>query len=851
MKKVMKKWLGIMCTMLIMSYVHAQNGTSVNVHPCPQVVKTNGDSIFIKAPVRLYGQDEADQYAVQKLRELFPIENNKKNYPVYIGERGDKAVKKYATQIPNAAGGYYLSVSPEKIVIAGHDERGTYYALQTFIQLFRNSSLPVVEITDYPAVAYRGTVEGFYGRPWSHENRISQLKFYGANKLNTYIYGPKDDPYHSCPNWRKPYPAEEAKHLQELVEIAKANKVDFVWAIHPGQDIKWNDEDRNLLLNKFEMMYQLGVRSFAVFFDDISGEGTDPNRQAELLNFLHQNFVLVKKDVTPLIMCPTQYNKSWSDPKPGTYLDILGDKLDPSVQIMWTGDRVISDITTEGLQWINRRIKRPAYVWWNFPVSDYVRNHLLLGRAYGLDTTARALMSGFVSNPMERAEASKIAIYCVADYSWNPNRYDSYQSWENAIRYLLPEDAGALRVFATHNSDLGPNGHGYRREESVDIKPTAEKVLADRNNNIFNNSDYQTIRQEFENIRQAAATLMKSKENPGLIIEMLPWLKQFELLGQAGCDLIDLLPQLSDTLIHADVIWEKYARILKLAELKEQNDRSYNQNPHQPGVKTGSLVMQPFVDNCTQWIGDKMYNRLNQNDKATNKQSETQPQLETDITQLSSLPLQTTEQTVGITPILETVKIKPGEYMGIKLPFVLTSGSLEINLNNNKLTEWGNIEYSEDNKNWTKLDGTLRNTNFSAKLDDKNIRQIRLRNTSDKAIDAHLKKWSITSEQLSGKKGNRFRMLDEDLQSAYTLEGTTTLENPNGKQVSGLTILLTPEAENVQITAIGKSGKKYSDNTNKHLLYTCSFMNYPEEIISVELNSTQAVSINEIIWNMK
>ena len=91
--------------------------------------------------------------------------------------------------------------------------------------------------------------------------------------MNTYIYGPKDDPYHSSPNWRKPYPEKEAAQIKDLVKEAAANKVDFVWAIHPGLDIKWTDEDRMNVLNKFGMMYDLGVRSFAVFFDDISGEG--------------------------------------------------------------------------------------------------------------------------------------------------------------------------------------------------------------------------------------------------------------------------------------------------------------------------------------------------------------------------------------------------------------------------------------------------------------------------------------------------------------------------------------------------------------------------------------------------
>ena len=117
--------------------------------------------------------------------------------------------------------------------------------------------------------------------------------------MNTYIYGPKDDPYHSAPNWRLPYPDKEAAQLQELVAVANENEVDFVWAIHPGQDIKWNKEDRDLLLAKFEKMYQLGVRSFAVFFDDISGEGTNPQKQAELLNYIDEKFAQVKSGYKP------------------------------------------------------------------------------------------------------------------------------------------------------------------------------------------------------------------------------------------------------------------------------------------------------------------------------------------------------------------------------------------------------------------------------------------------------------------------------------------------------------------------------------------------------------------------
>jgi len=400
--------------------VFAQN---VSLQPPPQQLIVQNKTIDLPAVYQLNGGEEANPHAVKVLKELLSgKQSSKKGMLISIGEKGDKSVRKYSRRIPDHEEGYYLSVNEKEIVLAGNDERGTYYALQTFAQLLKDGKLPEVEIKDYPSGRRGGCVKGVAGPPGPRQPRLSQLKFYGKNKMNTYIYGPKDDPYHSAPNWRLPYPDKEAAQLQELVAVANENEVDFVWAIHPGQDIKWSQEDRDLLLAKFEKMYQLGVRSFAVFFDDISGEGTNPQKQAELLNYIDEKFAQVKPDINQLVMCPTEYNKSWSNPN-GNYLTTLGDKLNPSIQIMWTGDRVISDITRDGISWINERIKRPAYIWWNFPVSDYVRDHLLLGPVYGNDTTIAKEMSGFVTNPMEHAESSKIAIYSVASYAWNPAKY--------------------------------------------------------------------------------------------------------------------------------------------------------------------------------------------------------------------------------------------------------------------------------------------------------------------------------------------------------------------------------------------------------------------------------------------
>ena len=567
----------------------AQN---VSLQPPPQQLIVQNKTIDLPAVYQLNGGEEANPHAVKVLKELLSgKQSSKKGMLISIGEKGDKSVRKYSRQIPDHKEGYYLSVNEKEIVLAGNDERGTYYALQTFAQLLKDGKLPEVEIKDYPSVRYRGVVEGFYGTPWSHQARLSQLKFYGKNKMNTYIYGPKDDPYHSAPNWRLPYPDKEAAQLQELVAVANENEVDFVWAIHPGQDIKWNKEDRDLLLAKFEKMYQLGVRSFAVFFDDISGEGTNPQKQAELLNYIDEKFAQVKPDINQLVMCPTEYNKSWSNPN-GNYLTTLGDKLNPSIQIMWTGDRVISDITRDGISWINERIKRPAYIWWNFPVSDYVRDHLLLGPVYGNDTTIAKEMSGFVTNPMEHAESSKIAIYSVASYAWNPAKYDTWQTWKDAIRTILPSAAEELECFAMHNSDLGPNGHGYRREESMDIQPAAERFLkAFKEGKNYDKADFETLQYTFERMKESADILLMNTENKPLIVEITPWVHQFKLTAEMGEEVLKMVEGRNES-----YFLRKYNHVKALQQQMFYIDQTSNQNPYQPGVKTATRVIKPLID---------------------------------------------------------------------------------------------------------------------------------------------------------------------------------------------------------------------------------------------------------------
>lgn len=596
----MKNMVLLLCILFLCSWAEA-DAQGFHLQPTPQKYVGSEDSVFIPARYSLQvGATLRGSAAEQLLAGLFPDAAVTADFSVCIGMKGDKSVRKYAARIPKQAEGYYLKIDKEGIVVAGADRRGVFYGVQTLVQLIALPKLPLVEVTDYPDVPYRGVVEGFYGVPWSREARLSQLDFYGRNKMNIYIYGPKDDPYHSSPNWRKPYPAQEAEQLKELVECARRNEVLFYWAIHPGKDIRWNTEDRDLLMEKFESMYRLGIRAFAVFFDDISGEGTSAEKQVELLNDIYHNFVKVKGDVAPLLMCPTEYNRLWTKLE-GGYLATLGGKLHPDIGILWTGDKVVACIDKPTMQFVNPLLKRKAFIWWNFPVSDYVRDRLLLGAVYGNGTDIDDDISAFISNPMEHAEASKIALFSIADYAWNMDAYKSDASWRRAVRYLMPGHAAALQVFASHNSDLGGNEHDFRREESEQIHPALERLLdAYCREGKREVAAASAVTEECERMIASADLLLASDENPALIKEISPWLIQFKLLGEYGREVLCMLAAQCDG---KKTELEKAASHAKaLQVLMKKIDATYNQNGFQPGVKTGSCHLKPAFDRLYQEV---------------------------------------------------------------------------------------------------------------------------------------------------------------------------------------------------------------------------------------------------------
>ena len=654
------------------------------VNPVPQEV-TAQDAIF-EAPAQWTinaDKKHLTGYIYDALMTASPEAAKKADFKVTLGVRGEGKVSKYKKNIPAKSEGYFMKVTDKEVVIAGNDEKGLYYGVQTLLGMMNEGKLEACTITDWPDVPFRGTVEGFYGTPWSHEARKSQLEFYGRNKMNVYIYGPKDDPWHRD-KWREPYPEVEANRIAELVNVAKANGVNFYWAIHPGVDIKWNDQDRDYLMAKLEVMYQLGVRSFAVFFDDIWGEGAKADKQAALLNYIDDNFVQVKKDVAPLILCPTEYNKSWANEEKG-YLRTLGKELNEGIEVMWTGNSVVACIDKPTMEWINERIQRKGYIWLNFPVNDFVRDHILMGPAYGNGLDIATDVSGFVSNPMEYAETSKISLYGIADYCWNMEAYDYQSNWEKSLKDILPSNHEALRTFALYNKDLGPNGHGFRREEGDELKDIVKAALEGDQYAVA------MLNVKCNELEIACDILLNEKNNPQLIHEIRPWVLQGKNIAAYGraVSLMSMFAPMKEnnastsTLINFENLYQQARSLQK--QMFDLENNSAMRHPYQIGTKVATKVMLPTLNKLFTQATEK-YNEIQ--GTQLNTTAEYNPyKLTSTVAQLALLPIKLNGDVIEITPSNEVINWQAGGELVLETETTITFQGLDFNFGVNNVAQ--------------------------------------------------------------------------------------------------------------------------------------------------------------------
>ncbi|WP_374705478.1 beta-N-acetylglucosaminidase domain-containing protein [Streptomyces sp. AJS327] len=593
------------------------------VFPRPHTLRARGPFVPVTREVVLVSEPGADPHALEAirkvlrgagaraLRETGPGDSapdsgaERDSLVVRVGRNAAPTLRALRAPAPGdlPPGGYRLAVGEVAgrghVALDGAGADGLFHAAQTLRQLVTTraagTGFPGVTVRDLPGTPVRGVTEGFYGQPWTREQRLEQLDFLGRTKQNRYLYAPGDDPYRQAARWRDPYPAEQRAAFRDLTRRADANHVVFGWAVSLGQGFCFaSDDDRRALLRKLDAMRALGVGAFQLQFDSVSYRewhcGQDADRygsgpeaaahaQSELANAVAGHLARRHPEVAPLSVMPTEFYQDGAS----AYRDALAQRLDDGVEVAWSGVGVVPRAITGGQLRETRAAfgGHPLVTMDNYPVNDFAPKRLFLGPSQGRDPAVADGSAALLSNAMEQPTASRVPLFTAADFAWNPRGYRPRESWRAAVDDLAGGPTAdratraAVHALAAHHSSsvLGA-------EESAYLRPLLSAFWT-----AHDRRDGPALRRAAARLRSAFGTMSEASRRvpAALRAEARPWLTQLERFGEGGRHAVDMLT--AQAANDGPAAWRAQ---LELRRLRAETRRSE--------VTVGKGVLAPFLD---------------------------------------------------------------------------------------------------------------------------------------------------------------------------------------------------------------------------------------------------------------
>lgn len=711
------------------------------IYPTPHQQVAGTGTVSLTPTVTLVAETGIDSYTVDRAKQVLTEHGLKVETAdapsttqanLFLGIAGsDGAADKQATALGltrdvfTTAGKFdrhILSLTANgghaDIVALGETTNATFFALASLEQMLDQGTtdLPTTTLYDYADQQSRGIVEGYYGYPYSVSVKKDLMRFMMRYKMNTYLYGAKSDPYHSQ-YWQDAYPtsitAQQEKNgwlsqamVKDITDESHATKVNFIWAIHPGNNFVGDANVINQIMGKFEKMHDLGVRQFAVFVDDVSVPSSDADMKtnADRLTAL-QKAIEAKWNgsgaapadtVRPLHFVPQIYCRSFagSQDQHDRFFKALSST--PSyVTIYTTGYGVWSVPNESDLALPAGPLGRNVAWWWNYPCNDNADGQIytmdMKSNFYDLpsvDSNANPPKSlnnsmGLVSNPMQQGEVAKTPLFSVADLAWNVGGFDNQKSWEASFKAVLPGNAEAQAAYRF----LAP----YLRWNDPD-------ALNSLINTYKSKKDPAALDALMAEIVSNCDVLIKlkdsDKENESLLYnDMAPWLLKLHDMAQLTRDLLAV--SASDS--KEDSRWTSFLAAsggvdsLSTAEKYKAyalegmgNGISVSERPSQPANR----YLIHFVDYLKQ-------NALG--DYFTQEAAPTRPTL---VGNVEGLRGQTTGSTTIGAVMSRVATLNKGQWVGIQLaqPVKGTTITLADTLVSNH-----SVVYSPDGKQWTRL----------------------------------------------------------------------------------------------------------------------------------------------------
>lgn len=390
---------------------------------------------------------------------------------------GDIGLVKTRLMVSKKFDRHAIRVSEHGITILGEHTNAVFYGLASLEQMLEqmtDGALAYTTIYDRADQQNRGLVEGYYGYPYSVDVKKDLMRYMMRFKMNTYMYGAKSDPYHSQ-MWKDAYPtsitAQQEKNgwltqemVREISEVSEMTKVNFIWAIHPGNEFLGSSTVVRDIMSKFAKMHALGVRHFGVFVDDVGipSSDADMKKNADRLTELQKEIekkwnaegAEAEDTVRPLHFVPQIYCNSFasSTDQRQRFMSALS-KVPSYITVYSTGQGVWSVPNNSHTVTVVNEFGRPMGWWWNYPCNDNAD-----GQIYPMDMYSNFVdmpavgdgermpsvlsnCQGLVANPMQQGQVAKISLFSIADYAWNNAGFVNEKSWEASFKSIIEDEA--------------------------------------------------------------------------------------------------------------------------------------------------------------------------------------------------------------------------------------------------------------------------------------------------------------------------------------------------------------------------------------------------------------------------
>ena len=799
--------------------VEEKTNNGYEIYPTPHNIKYNESDFIIRKDVNVVYESKVDNYTKDRLEEVAALKNlnvtesddivkGKTNILVGIkdsGEYVDKYADKYNVEKENLfeeTDSYLLSADDEVITILGKDTDSAFYGLTTLYQVVKQLESYTIKnfiIEDYADVVSRGFIEGYYGNPWSTQDRVNLMKFGGYYKLNSYFYAPKDDPKHRV-KWRELYTEEELKWVKELADAGNKSKCRFVYAIHPfpyEDPLKFTEDryEKDLadLKAKLSQVIDNGVRQIAILADDFVNPGGENGLRLvnDVTNWLRDEVKVKYPDMKitfPYV--PYDYMGDGSGNE-FTYL-----KQSPeNVQLVMTGGQVWGSVNKDFVERFTNNVGRGPYMWVNWPCSDNSKNHLIMGgnEVFLKPGVPSDKVEGIILNPMQQSEPSKVAIFANAEYSWNiwETEQQAKKAWHDSFKYVDHNSAlenkasTALRELSKHmiaqNTGL---------DESFELKQRLSDINTKLKNKTLNESDLDLLNDlenEFTILKNASQYYKTSAGDKNLQEQIMPFLNCWVDTSDSALSYITSLK----ASIQGDVSKMISNYTSGQASFTASKKYGYHYVNHTEYAEVGWKHIVPFIKNMEKYLSEKV-------EQSSNPNKPEEPEIGMKDVEISTEHLSVrggslnniidgnNETYVHLAkgpyenPGRDTIPANATLTFTFKNPKKLGIISLKQDGSNDKLVDAA-IEYSVDGtNNWTEV-GTLKGeSDFSLDVSDEGIsaKAIRIRNKTERAYW-----WKLFEVGVTESKGNtpiKYNLIKSESWSQYD-SNSYPLSNLNDK----------------------------------------------------------------------